>query len=237
MSPEHRKSGYTHNGVEVAALQQPRESWDHDRILFNTVNGLYGLFDGTATAIASDFVLRTIREQTTYFLAEKTPAEIISYAQTSLLELPELQEGERNNPKLRTMTTASIVRLKKAGEKLLCSYASAGDSPIYHFSQRGGLTALAEDESHKTPPFGDEIVNFLGSSLHKLSKKGEVQLEAGDSVAIMSDGVSSKRSKDGISDDELKEVLQSSSSALQAAEAILDSSSIDDDKTIILIRV
>jgi serine/threonine protein phosphatase PrpC len=243
-------SGYTRlvhaqNGIEAVAIQQPQESSDHDRVLFDTANNWYGVFDGAGTALASNFVLETVRKYseqlTTEPLETQTPAEIIRHAQNNLMEwLSQQIESYRKslppNPRDLVLTTASIIRLRKTARGLLCLYASAGDSPIYHFNQERGLVALAEDEGDKTPPIYDEIVNFLGSPEHQLSKYGEAPLESGDCVIVMSDGVVSKRAEGGVDDKLLEEILHLNSSPVRIAETLLSSSDIQDDKTVIIIR-
>ena len=223
--------------IDAAVAQQPLQSSDHDRVLLDNERSLYGVFDGAGSALASDLVLNSIRSyvnELSETTIDLTPSNILADAQKHLLNwIHRLEDSEHFGDIV--LTTASLVHIKKHGSNLLCLYASAGDSPIYHFSETNGLTAIAEDENDIYGSYF-EISNFLGSAGHKLTKFGEFKIEPGDSVAIVSDGVCSKQSEDGVDDNYLTEVLSSNSSAAIAASLILNKSNIKDDKSVVVIK-
>src|SRR5688572_21309077 len=121
--------------LEAAVRQESLEEIGHDITHIDEEKGIYGVFDGAGAALPAAYASAVIEDrydETDLDPYHLRPEKVLEYAHSKLRELFNSEDFIRYKDLLRT--TASIIRIKKLGHKAVCSFAAAGDSPIYHYS-------------------------------------------------------------------------------------------------------
>lgn len=134
------------------------------------------------------------------------------------------------------VTTGTAFRLAAGPDGLtfMHNHVHAGDSSLYVYAD-GQLAKITKNEGEPEPGNVDtNTSNFLGSKSHKLQQLGGLVLPEMATIALVTDGVNSRRIG-GISDDRLATVLASDIPAQEKASSIIDASSFADDASAIVV--
>jgi serine/threonine protein phosphatase PrpC len=206
-------------------IGQP-ERQNEDAAYYNPKEGIFGVFDGaggmSGAAKASEIAVAVMREMVEDNIPESTDdmKEIMESINDTIYYDP--ASGH---------STGVIGRVIEENGKKSLLYSSVGDSRIY-LIRDGKAKQITIDEGS-----GNVIYNSLGRSSAEIKQAGKISLKKGDNIVFCSDGITGDFEKDFIPDDELAEIVEQSSSATKAANALIRRATKIDDRTALVVRV
>ncbi len=205
--------------ISFGSAEQPLHG--EDRSLASLELGLFGVFDGVGgvpgSARAAEFAAGSIAG----FCRRAGPPSL-----QVLAEACEFANGEISRRQLGC-TTATLAWV--AGGALL--WVSIGDSRLYLW-HRGALAQVSSDQGE-----GNVVYNVLGMPWAEASltvQRGALELEPGDRLALVTDGVTGDFAPDLLGLQELRPSLELEDPQL-AAEALVRSGRKRDDRTALVV--
>lgn len=218
--------------IEAGIAERPYEGKGHDRLVLFEDLGRFAVFDGAGQAIASSLAAKVFREQ---HEGDTVPPlkEVFERVQAGLMNYQDHLSEDYKYLRGLILTTGTAVGINPDEETF--DFAQAGDSAMYMFDFGSDeLTGVTRQEV--IGPYPD-IANFLGSPEHILSQYGKVPLPEHSAFVLFSDGVGDKANPEGaVTEATMADILGSDGTPVQKAEEILDASSINDDRAVIVIE-
>lgn len=216
---------------EVGEAEMPLRGEDAKLIM--PEKAVFGVFDGAGG------------EQGGAKAANIAAESIQSMVQNYSIELPghlawglnQVSEQIANDPEAG-ITTAVVGKIIERGENKALVWASVGDSRIYLVRADNSVEQITQDEGE-----GRYIYNALGTTNNPASpigttkQCGELPLLSGDHIIMCSDGITGDAEEELMSNDEIAEIMRSTSSAEQAAKLLTERARKQDDRTVIVIAV
>lgn len=206
-------------------IDEPRRE-NEDAIYCNLESAVFGIFDGedntNHTMKASKIAATVARESVEDAAPENTD---------DMAEMIESINDAIYYDQTSGHSTGTIGRvIIKNGKKFLL-YASIGDSRIY-LIRDGDAHQITTDENkdHHNP-------NSLGKSMVSIRQIGEIPLKKDDWLVFCSNGVTDNFDQDFESSKEFASIITHHSSASHAANALIKKSTVQDDRTAIVIKV
>ncbi len=217
--------------IEVGSAERPLEEKGHDRIVLFEDLGRFAVFDGAGQPVASDVAEKVFRKE---HLDSAPPSlkEVFIRIQAGLMEYQESLSEEDQYMKGFILTTGAALGIDQETEKF--QYAHAGDSAMYMLNHDSStLSGVTRQEviGHYA-----DVENFLGHPRHILCQYGEAAISGDVSFVLFTDGVGDRANPRGaITPASIQKILASEDSPQYKAEQIINGSSINDDRAVIVV--
>ncbi len=239
-----RGNAYEHSEQLRIALElgiATESLYGEDRHAVIREKGVLGIFDGAGGVeggeLAAEAARRAILEAGWVDSGHNIAAlEDLQIVLQSIMD----QANERvikNAPEaITTATVAQIAKVKTPDGSVLpyLIWASAGDSRLY-IHANGKVRQISTDEG-----VASTIYNCLGQSGNfrgRVKQFGAEKLSTGDTVILVTDGITGDVGADIMETDEILDSINRSNSAQDIANNLLEASRKRDDKTCIVARI
>ncbi len=238
--------------VPKEGREAPRHT-SEDTMLRNDELGMYGVFDGMGSGPGGDVASRTAADFIENRARQLKAGEINidpadaednqRFMEAALIVAnEELNEKQENNPALSGMvTTATILhRFRDAEGKEMAAYASAGDSGLLRMRD-GKAEFITREECLAQQP--NVLTNSLnGNQSFQVDTEhnvGVIELQLGDRLVLLSDGIIGDWENERLSMDEYEAVLDPAHNPdpEEAIDALIEKSRKVDDKGVIVLDV
>jgi hypothetical protein len=218
--------------IEIGAAELPLKEKGHDRLVLLEDLGRFAVFDGAGNAIASSLAAKIFREE---HEGDSLPSlrEVFERVQAGLMDYHDKLPEEYQYTRGLVLTTGTALDIDAHTNDL--GFAHAGDSAMYMFDfEAESLSRVTRQEVIGTRP---DVDNFLGSPRHRLTQHGSVAAPEHVALALFSDGVGDKANPEGaITEGQMAEILGAELSCDEKAEKIIEASSINDDRAVIVVE-
>lgn len=200
--------------------------------------GLFGAFDGVGDPsigggdVASETAANAIRFDVSTNTEEITSVDQLS---TELVEAMGLADDRVTQESKAGLTTATVARIAELEGVKYVSWASIGDSRIYHYNATDHTIAqISQDEG-----YGKVITNALGegNGTSVVQQQGVFKIADGDRLMLCTDGITGDKEPELIDTQTIGRVLRDVPDPKQAADHLLKISTKNDDKTCVVIGI
>jgi serine/threonine protein phosphatase PrpC len=213
--------------IEAGRAERPVEG--QDRLVLLEDLGRFAVFDGAANAIASSLAAKIFCEQS----AGDSLREVFERIQGSIMEYQDNLSEAYKYMRGLILTTGTALEIGTDTNDL--GFAHAGDSAMCMFDfETRMLSGVTRQDviGHRA-----DTDNFLGSPRHILTQYGKIAAPEHVALALFSDGVGDKANPEGaITDGQMAEILGAELSCDEKAEQIIEASSINDDRAVIVVE-
>lgn len=233
--------------------REARREPSEDAVLRNDEFGIYGVFDGVGGAhggsTASNSAARTV-EQIARSYTENPPERFDPADPNHNLELSRgmlhranetIRKQQEGDESLKDMATTGTIlyRFQDGQGREMAAYASAGDSSLLRV-RNGEVEFVTQEEFLPDQP--NVITNALNGNESfdvDTGNLGVMEIQSGDRLVLLSDGISGDWDRERLSLDEYKAALDPANSPdpEAATEALVSASRKEDDKGVVVIDV
>lgn len=218
--------------IEVGKAERPLKTEGHDRLVLLEDLGRFAVFDGAGNAIASSLAAKIFRDE------HRQPTlpglrQVFERIQSGLMDYQDQLSEEYRYMRGLVLTTGTALGIKADAGNI--EFAHAGDSAMYMFDF--GARKLSGITRQDVIGHRADTDNFLGSPRHIMTQYGDIAVPEHVALALFSDGVGDKANPVGaVSEGQMAEILGAELSCDEKAEQILEASSINDDRAVIVVE-
>ncbi|HEX5455856.1 MAG TPA: SpoIIE family protein phosphatase [Candidatus Saccharimonadales bacterium] len=216
--------------IEAGKAERPVEG--QDRLVLLEDLGRFAVFDGAGNAIASSLAAKVFREQQEG-VSLPSLGEVFERVQEGLMEYQDNLSEAYKYLRGFILTTGTALGIGTDTSDL--EFAHAGDSAMCMFDfEARRLSGVTRQDviGHRA-----DVDNFLGSPRHILTQYGSVTAPEHVALALFSDGVGDKANPEGaVTEGQMVEILGAELSCDEKAEQIIEASSINDDRAVIVVE-
>ena len=209
-----------------------------DRFVIRPDDGVFGMFDGAGgeagAAAAADMAAAQVAVAaealggTDGQFAHYSPDEAVFWLKQTL----DKASASISNTPHTGVTTATVARIVESGDQKTLAWASIGDSRLYVL--RGGqIRQMTRDEGR-----ANLLARAMGLSDGRgtVQQMGQLPLLSGDTIILVTDGITGDFDRDVMTDRELA-LLAGSKAPADAARALVEASRKHDDGTAIVVAI